>query len=363
MKRSALLAAFLALPLALAAQTTNSTASIMQPANGPADIAGQLYAANFAHWTASPTPSGTRWDNAGQCYATSGGITFPMFSTTAPITIVDLGVPANTETVTPTQVGYLGSGCNVSLPATHSHSNYYLKSGTVGLQEALNWGGTNYYQVVLTPDWTTMGGTAGMISAAVLCSNETILDQRSTITYSTVTAAAAPGNVRALVGSVATSGASYANGSNNITGIRGSATIAAATTASTGYVYGTQGKLIVTGTVSGSTWDAGLMGQTDISAATLTSASHVTPIWSDAGATGPTVSCTFCDSLVLTNTTATTFHSLIYGYSKAAYFLDLTDNGGGYIIAGSGASSAVTGYLKVKIAGADAYIRVYAGAS
>jgi hypothetical protein len=65
----------------------------------------------------------------------------------------------------------------------------------------------------------------------------------------------------------------------------------------------------------------------------------------------------------MTNTTATTFHSLLYGYSKAAYFADLTDNGGGYIVIGTGASAAVTGYLKVKVAGADAYIRVYAGAS
>jgi hypothetical protein len=54
---------------------------------------------------------------------------------------------------------------------------------------------------------------------------------------------------------------------------------------------------------------------------------------------------------------------LIYGYSKAAYFADLTDNGGGYLISGSGASSAVTGYIKVKINGSDAYVRVYAGAS
>ena len=129
MKRLALLAAFLALPLALAAQTTSATASVTSPAHGPANLAGLLYAANFAHWTASPTPQGTRWDNPGQCYGTSGGLVFPLYSTSAPITIVDLGVPSNTETVTPTLASYLGSGCSVSLPATHPHSNYYLQSG------------------------------------------------------------------------------------------------------------------------------------------------------------------------------------------------------------------------------------------
>jgi hypothetical protein len=179
MKRLALLSAFLALPLALAAQTTSPTASVTQPANGPANVGGLLYAANFAHWTATPTPSGTRWDSPKQCYGTSGGVVFPLFSTTAPITIVDLANSANTETVTPTLASYSGSGCSVALPATHSHTNYYLQSGTLGLQEALNWIGSAYAVVVVTPDWQTMGGTSGMITSAVAGTNSTVLDCRT----------------------------------------------------------------------------------------------------------------------------------------------------------------------------------------
>jgi hypothetical protein len=192
MKRLVLLAAFLALPLALAAQTTSATASVTSPANGPANLAGLLYAANFAHWTASPTPQGTRWDNPGQCYGTSGGLVFPLYSTSAPITIVDLGVPSNTETVTPTLASYLGSGCSVSLPATHPHSNYYLQSGTLGLQEALNFAGSAHYVVVLTPDWQTMGGTTGMITSATAGTNTTILAARTStlVPYSGGTPAA-----------------------------------------------------------------------------------------------------------------------------------------------------------------------------
>ncbi len=71
----------------------------------------------------------------------------------------------------------------------------------------------------------------------------------------------------------------------------------------------------------------------------------------------------FCDGVTITNTTATTFHDIIYAYSKAAYFADLTDNGGGYLTSGSGATAAVSGYIKVKINGTDAYIRVYAAAN
>jgi hypothetical protein len=192
MKKLALLAAFLALPLALAAQTTSPTASITSPANGPANVAGLLYASNFAHWTIYPTQDGLRWTSPGQCYGTSGGVVFPLFSTTAPIRIVDVGVPANTETVTPTIASYNGAGCSVGLPATHAHTNYYLESGTYGLQEALNWIGSNYAVVVISPDWQTMGGTTGLITAAAAGANSTIMDCRtsSCIPYSGSTPAA-----------------------------------------------------------------------------------------------------------------------------------------------------------------------------
>lgn len=180
--------------VALGAQTTSSTASVTNQANGPADVAGFLYAANFAHWTASPTDMGTRWTSPGQCYGTSGGLVFPLFSTTAPITIVDVGVPANTETVTPTNALYTSSGCSVALPATHPHSNYYLKSGTVGLQEALNWIGSGYAVVELTADWTAMGGTTSMLTSSRAGANTTILDSRTSneIAYYGTTPTPAP---------------------------------------------------------------------------------------------------------------------------------------------------------------------------
>ena len=194
MKFKALLAAVLVMPLALAAQVTNPSTSVMGPASGPAEVAGLLYAANFAHWTASPTAEGLRWGNSNQCYATSGGITFPMFATNAPIKVVDIGVPANSETVTPSQVSYQGNGCNVSLPFTHPHTNYYLQSGTLGLQEAENWSGSQYALIVLTPDWVAMGGTTAMVTSSVAGANTTILDSRTSneIGYTGTTPSAAP---------------------------------------------------------------------------------------------------------------------------------------------------------------------------
>jgi hypothetical protein len=213
MKKLALLAVFLALPLAIAGQTTSPTASVTSQANGDADVAGLLYASNFAHWTIAPTPSGTRWDNPGQCYGTSGGVVFPLFSTRAPITIVDIGTPANTETVTPSIASYVGAGCSVGLPATHTHVTYYLQSGTLGLQEALNWAGVSRAVVVLTPDWQTMGGTTAMVTAAIAGANTSILDARTATlaTYTGTTPALASGSVGAGVTITATAGVPSAN--------------------------------------------------------------------------------------------------------------------------------------------------------
>src|SRR5579859_2702874 len=173
-----LIAFALVASLAASAQITSQTASSTSLANGPANVAGLLYAANFGHWTVSPSQNGNQWTNYTSCYGTSGGITFPLWATNAPVTIVDNANSSNTETVTPTVVNYSGNGCSVGLPATHAHSNYYLKSGTAGLQEALNWAGGTNAAVVVTPDWTTLGGTSAMLLVAVKGTNSIIVDGR-----------------------------------------------------------------------------------------------------------------------------------------------------------------------------------------
>jgi hypothetical protein len=175
------MAAMVLASAAIAFGQANPGASVGAQANGPANVAGLLYAANFAHWTVSPTKLGTAWTSPEQCFGTSGGVTFPLFSTTAPVTIVDVGVPANTETVTPSSVSYLGSGCSVSLPSTHAHSNYYLQSGTLGLQEAANYAGAARAIIVVTPDWSAMGGTTYMIQSATLGALTAVSDQRSAL--------------------------------------------------------------------------------------------------------------------------------------------------------------------------------------
>ena len=97
------------------------------------------------------------------------GINFTPLSTTAPITV---GVGASMETVTPSGVSCLTpnvySSCSVTATFTYAHgSGDIVRSGTVGLQEALNYQyGKMGGSIILTPEWQQYGGTNAIITAA-----------------------------------------------------------------------------------------------------------------------------------------------------------------------------------------------------
>lgn len=143
--------------------------------------------------------------------------------------------------------------------------------------------------------------------------------------------------------------------------IRGNTTVLAGTTIAAGYPYGSQGKLTFKGVMAGSAWAFGIVGQLDVSTATLTSGSHIAPIWGDFGATGPTATVAFANLLTLTNTTATTLGSAVYIYSKASVAFDLSANGSAMLDASSTASGSVIGHIKVLIDGVAGVLRVYTG--
>lgn len=156
-----------------------------------ANIAGTLYASNFAQWTVSQGNNGPySWSSSSVCtQATSGGVTFRPFTVGTPIRIVDTATPGNTENVTVTAVNINGSGCNIatSTPA-HQHFSFYLASATAGLQEAINYskqslGTSNPASVVIvTPAWSTAGGTTTMITPNAQGSVAiSILDERTSV--------------------------------------------------------------------------------------------------------------------------------------------------------------------------------------
>ena len=306
----------------------------------------------------------------------------------------------NSEVVSPSTTFQTGSSCGFSSSTSHSHITFYVKSGTGGLQEALynNLKSPGPLVVILDAAWKayiaalpgsqTPAAEIAAIPAAFGTTNLILVDITAapmtyyswsgaaytqvslpytpgTLSVSNTVTTAAPGTVRTIIGAITTSNASFSDGSSSLVGVRGAATIPSGTTASAGYVYGTQGKLIVAGTLNGSQWTFGNYGQLDISAAqglsTNPPGSYIAPLWADAGATGPSVTCASCNMLGLTNTTATTFNSLFFTAAKAGYFVDASNvtNSGGWIAASSASSACTTTYLlKVSTAGGAGYIHV-----
>src|SRR5277367_630946 len=99
-------------------------------------------------------------------------------TTTTPIIV---GQGSVTETVTPSAVSTDGLG-NILITATFTYGHQagdVVRSGTVGLQEAINGAqGAGGGIVILTAGWTRLGGTTAMVEAATVPSTVDIWDNR-----------------------------------------------------------------------------------------------------------------------------------------------------------------------------------------
>lgn len=99
----------------------------------------------------------------------------------APVTV---GGNSNVETVTPTAVSNPTptqySTPSVSATFTYAHGNGdQIRSGTVGLQEALNFAsGKGGGIVIISAGWALLGGTSAIISAVTIPTNVDIWDNR-----------------------------------------------------------------------------------------------------------------------------------------------------------------------------------------
>ena len=171
-------------------------------------------------------------------------------------------------------------------------------------------------------------------------------------TVSVTTASATPGTIRSLRGLAKETASVMTSG--NLVGLRGEVDYVGA---SGGFLYCVQGKLIPTGTVSGSSWNAGLFGQLDISAATV-NAGQMAPIWADYGASSGTLTdVTGLRMFAGTNTTAATLNSMIYLYGKTSNLLELDANGSTYISTGGATASGTIKKIAILIEGVQYYLQ------
>ena len=176
-------------------------------------FAGIFNAAEFAYGINKTTPplvcvggpnatgSGTLTLAFG-AFSLADGTTVNPFNLNAPILV---GEGSSTETVTPTAVSASTPLVYGSTQITATFANLHgtgdsVRSGTCGLQEAINYASVVYGggQIVVDAYWSAIGGTNAMIAAAVLPVNVSIFDVRTaglqpiTNAPSSLTALAAP---------------------------------------------------------------------------------------------------------------------------------------------------------------------------
>src|SRR5579859_1317120 len=227
-----------------------------------------VFARDYNGWSIVGQQANTYTFNGGACNYSpyNNGQTPPFFvfsgvqNTTTiyfPVAIIDAD-PTQSEIVSPTATSQTSASCGFAATTTHSHTSFVLKSGTAGLQEAVATQSQSAppIDVILDKYWyqtvAALPGTpsvASIIAALQGNANVTVVDSTtspwtfynwsggayslgegrlgtkpgaytpSTNTTAVTVSAAAPGNVRTILGTMTTSNASYANGGNGITAV------------------------------------------------------------------------------------------------------------------------------------------------
>ena len=253
----------------------------------------------------------------------------------------------NLETVT--TAGYLNGAAHEYIAAL---TNYMMAEVTI-IPTA------NALPEILLMQVSIVNGVYSLVQPYVL--NNPVNGQVITVPETS----AAPGTVRALTGKVTDKVSVMTSG--NLVGVRGEVDVVGA---SGGFLYGTQGKVIPTGTLSGSLWCAGLFGQFDLSNPAIINGAQLASVWGDWGATGATATdLTGCRGFAFTNTTSNVLNAQDYRYGNATYLLELAGAGGTlnyYASAGTSAGSAgdaahcaAQKVIKIEINGIAAYIPVF----
>ncbi len=274
-----------------------------------------------------------------------------------------------------TAAGYINSNiCDVALTTFDIVRAIYSLSGGNGTYEEFTVTISN--GVATLNQWTNPGdvllpvasnnlamfnGTVGQITDSGIPESEVIINNGTAQSVAATTSSATPGTIRAFKGAMTGTATTMTTG--NLVGVRGEVDCKSA---SGGFLYGVQGKVIPTGTLSGSAWTAGVFGQFDLSAATV-NAGQCSAIWGDWGATGATATdLTGCRGVAFTNTTSNVLNAQDYRYGNATYLLELAGAGGTlnyYAAAGTASGSAGNSthcaaqqVIKVEINGSPVYI-------
>jgi hypothetical protein len=188
------------------------------------------------------------------CTESAQGLPFFAFNTNAPVYVQDQ-TSANSEVLTPSAVINTAGSCGIAISPTNQHRTFWLRSGTGGLQEALNTlqGGTQYPALVILDRnfWAGAAAVPGTTPSAIIAAAK----GNATVMLEDITTAPATFYV-------AGSTSSYVTGTwTNVkptaaagAGAGTAPTISDAGTAGNGVVSLTSGTATTTGTLFTLTW-------------------------------------------------------------------------------------------------------------
>jgi hypothetical protein len=289
-----------------------------------------------------------------QAAGTASTGTVSVASTTPGVTATGRGAPAGTAyTDITTGVRYVNTGTAAAptwTAVSDSLGTSYLGSvtpGTVAASKAVvvsagklvnEWNVTGLLTVV-----GAITATTGDVSVAKTDTSATPATERLVLSELTLTPA--------------TTLAVAANGS--LAAVRGCTTLTTGKSITGGFLYGTQGKLVLDGaTVAvGSGHIAGVYGQMSAAGATFTSG-HIAPIIS----CGQSLPAGIADMIYCENNDVTKLHAIIEAIANADFVVDATseDGNSAYLVGTAGASASK--YMRVKLSGTEYRIALLAAA-
>jgi hypothetical protein len=147
--------------------------SVFAPTNSFAQQSVHTYFADdFANFSVQgQTPNVFLVSASSLCQFTADGKNFFPFNTNAPVLIAE-SVTANSEIVTPTTAVNRSGQCGITASPANPHYSFQLKSGTAGLQEAINALGSGsavVQNLYIGPAWYALAGNLpGTNAAAVI---------------------------------------------------------------------------------------------------------------------------------------------------------------------------------------------------
>jgi len=177
---------------ALILAAIGAVAGFAQTANTPFS-APEYYASSFNLWSVNgQSPNTYIFQGRSICNSNAQNVPFFVFSTTGPVLIAD-ATSANSEVVTPSAIVNTAGSCGATLAPSNNHYTFQLKSGSAGLQEAIN----------------SLQGQGAWPTLIDLDKNWWTIANQIPGTYGTAILAAAKGNMTVLLKDITTAPATF----------------------------------------------------------------------------------------------------------------------------------------------------------